>query len=98
MKPVDIKPNTYINSSKEITYQDPKFKVGDNIRISKYNNSFAKEYIPNLCEQVFVITKVKNTAPWIYILLVLLKEKKMLEPFTKKNWKKKFKKSLELKK
>ena len=67
MKPVDIKPNTYINSSKEITYQDPKFKVGDNIRISKYNNSFAKGYIPNLCEQVFVITKVKNTEPWIYI-------------------------------
>ena len=28
MKPIDIKPNTYIDSSKEINYKDPKFKVG----------------------------------------------------------------------
>ena len=27
MKPVDVKPNTDINSSKEITDKDPKFKI-----------------------------------------------------------------------
>ena len=29
MKPIDVKDNTYINTSKEINNKDPKFKVGD---------------------------------------------------------------------
>ena len=36
MKPVDIKSNTYIDSNKEINDQHPKFKIGDNVRISKH--------------------------------------------------------------
>ena len=36
MKPIDVKDNTYINTSKEINNKDPKFKVGDHVRISKY--------------------------------------------------------------
>ena len=47
MKPVDINRNTYINSSKEIYDEDPKFKIGDIVRISKYKNVFAKGYVPN---------------------------------------------------
>ena len=42
MKPIDVKDNTYINTSKEINNKDPKFKVGDRVRISKYKNIFAK--------------------------------------------------------
>ena len=33
MKPVDVKLSTYIDTSKEINYEDPKFKIGDIIRI-----------------------------------------------------------------
>ena len=47
MKPVDVKSNTYIDSSKEINDKDPKFKIGDIVRISKYKNIFAKDYTPN---------------------------------------------------
>ena len=47
MKPVDVKSNTYIDSSKEINNKDPKFKIGDIVRISKYKNIFAKGYTPN---------------------------------------------------
>ena len=47
MKPVDVKSNTYINSGKEINNKDPKFKVGNHVRISKYKNIFAKDYVPN---------------------------------------------------
>ena len=68
MKPIDLKSNTYINSSKEINYQDPKFKLGDIVRISKYKNIFAKGYVLNLSEKVFVIKKVKNTVLWTYII------------------------------
>ena len=68
MKPVDVKSSTSIDSSKEINNKDPKFKIGDIVRISRYKNIFAKAYIPNWSEEVFVIKKVKNTVPWIYII------------------------------
>ena len=68
MKPADVKSNTYIESSKEINNKDPKFKIGDIVRISKYKNIFAKGYVPNWSEEVFVIKKVKNTVPWTYVI------------------------------
>ena len=66
MKSFHIKWNTYINFSKEINNKDPKFKTGDTSRISKYKNIFAKGYVPNWSEEVFLIKKVKNTALWTY--------------------------------
>ena len=68
MKPIDVKDNTYINTSKKINYKDPKFKSGDRVRILKYKNIFAKGYMPNWSEEVFVIKKVKNTVPWTYVI------------------------------
>ena len=56
MKPVDVKSSTYINSCKEIDDRDPKFEIGDIVRISKYKNIFGKDYIPNWSEE-----EVKNT-------------------------------------
>ena len=97
MKPVDVKSNTYIESSKEIFNKYPKFKAGDTVRISKYKNIFAKGYAPNWSEEIFVIKKVKNVVPWINVIMILM-EKKLLERFTKTNFKKQTKKSLELKK
>ena len=68
MKPIDVKDNTYLNVDKEINNKDPKFKVGDRLRISKYKNIFAKGYMPNWSEEVFIIKKVKNTIPWTYVI------------------------------
>ena len=68
MKPIDVKDNTYINTDKEINNKDPKFKVGDHVRISKYKNIFAEGFTPNWSEEVFVIKKVKNTVPWTYVI------------------------------
>ena len=42
MKQIDVKGDTYINSSKEVNEKDPKFEVGENVRISKHKNIFAK--------------------------------------------------------
>ena len=53
MKPFDVKSNTYINSSKDINDEDPKFKIADIVRISKYKNIFAKSYVPNRSEEIF---------------------------------------------
>ena len=68
MKPVNVEHNTYIDFEKEVNDKDPKFKVGDHVRISEYKNIFAKGYTPNWSEEVFIIKKVKNTVPWIYII------------------------------
>ena len=43
--------------------KDPKFKVSDIVRISKYKNIFAKGYTLNWSEEVFIINKIKNTVP-----------------------------------
>ena len=47
MKSMDVKDNTYVDSKKEVDDKDPKFKVGDHVRISKYKNIFAEGYTPN---------------------------------------------------
>ena len=63
MKPVDVKDNTYIDFKKQANDKDPKFKVGDHVRISKYKNIVAKGYTPNWSEEVF-----KNTVTWTYVI------------------------------
>ena len=55
MKPINVKDNTYVNFGKDGSDKDPKFQVGDHVRISKYKNIFAKGYTPNRSEEGFVI-------------------------------------------
>ena len=58
----------YIDFNKENNQKGPKFKVGDNVRISKYKTIFAKGYVPIWSEEVFGIKKVKNTVLWTYVI------------------------------
>ena len=83
MKPIDVKDNTHVDSI-EVTDKDHKFEVGDRVRISKYKNIFAKGYMSNWSEEVFIIEKVKSTAPWTYVINDLNGEE-LLEHFMKKN-------------
>ena len=68
MKPADVNGNTYIDSSKDVDDKDPKFKVGDHVRISKKKKILPKGYTPNSPEDVFVIKKIKNTVPRTYVI------------------------------
>ena len=61
MKASDVKQSTYIDCNKEVNDKDPKFKIGDTVRLSKYKIIFGKGYVPNGSEEVSVIKKVKNT-------------------------------------
>ena len=65
MKLVDVKSSTYIDSSKENSNKDPKFKICDNVRVPKYKNIFANVYTPNWSEEVFVIKNITNTVPYV---------------------------------
>ena len=68
MKPVDVKSSTYFDFITENEKEDPKFKLVDHVRISKYKTIFLKGYIPNWSEEFFVIKKVKNTVPQTYVI------------------------------
>ena len=58
----------HINIDKEVNDKDPKFKVGDHLRISKYKNIFAKGNTPNWSEEIFVIKGIENTVPQTYVI------------------------------
>ena len=68
MKPIHNTSGSYAEYNEDSNENKPKFKVGDHVRISKYKNIFAKEYIPNWSEEVFIINKIKNTVPWTYAI------------------------------
>ena len=68
IKPKDVTDDSFVEYSEETNNKSPEFKVGDNVRISKYKNVFAKGYTPNWSEEVFVVNKVQNTVPWTYLI------------------------------
>ena len=68
MKPITFKDDTYIDFEIRDNDKDPKLKIGDQVRISKYKNILAKGYMPNWSEEVFIISKIKNTVPWTYVI------------------------------
>ena len=92
MKPVDVKDNTYIDFLKKVNDKDPKFKVGDYVRISKYKNIFAKGV------KKFLYLKKLQIHFHGHMLLMISMMKKLLEHFMKKNCKRLIKNNSELKK
>ena len=75
IKPIDVTSDSYAKYNEDSNVSKPKFKVGDRDRISKYENTFAKGYTQNWSEEVFVISKIKDTVPWTYVVSTLNGEK-----------------------
>ena len=68
MKPIDVTCDSYTEYNEDVNVTKPKFKVGDHVRISKYTNIFAKGYTKNWSEELFVVSKIKNTVPWACVI------------------------------
>ena len=68
MKSIGVASDSYAKYNEDSNEKDPKFKIGDYVRISKYKNIFAKGYTQNWSEEVFIISKIKNTVPWTYAI------------------------------
>ena len=68
MKSIDVKNYSFAEYNEESNGKDPKFKVDDHVRISKYKNIFAKGYALNWSEEIFTVKKIKNTVPWSYVI------------------------------
>ena len=67
MKPEDVSDNVLVEYAEESNKEDPKFRVGDNVRVSKHKNIFAKGYTSNWSEKFFILSKTQNTVPWTYL-------------------------------
>ena len=67
VKPIDDKNDSFAEYNEESNEKDPKFKVNDHVKISKYKNIFANGYTPNWKEEIFVVKKI-NTVPWTYVI------------------------------
>ena len=74
MKPIDVKSKSHAEYNVDCNDKDPKFKIGDHVRISRHKKISAKEYGPHWSEEVFVIKKVKNTVLWTYVIMDLNSE------------------------
>ena len=68
MKPIEVTNDYFAGHNEESNKKSPKFKVCDHVRISKYKNIFAKGYAPNWFEEVFIVSKIKNTVLWTYVI------------------------------
>ena len=93
MKVIVVKSGSYAEYNVDSNAKDAKFKIGDHARISKSKNSLTKGYTPNWSEEV-VISKIKNTLPWTYIINDLNGEE-ILGTFYEKNFRRLIKKNLE---
>ena len=93
-KPIDVRDHCYAKYNENSNKKDPKFKVSDYVRLSKHKNIFAKGYAPNWSEEVFVVSKIKNTVLWTYVINDLNGEE-ITGSFYEKEFKKLVKKNLE---
>lgn len=74
-KPVDVnesneyivKSNIYSSQLKKLTPK-AKYRVGDQVRISKYKSDFYKGYTPNWSTEIFKIVKINRSNPITYHL------------------------------
>ena len=89
MKPIDdITSDSYPKYNEDSNEKNPKFKVGDHVRISKYKNIFAKGSTQNWSEEDFVPSKIKNTVSLTYVISDL-----NVEPITGSFYKKELQKT-----
>ena len=68
IKPIGVTSDSYAEYNKDSNEKDPKFKVGDHVRISKYKSIFAKGSTQNWSEEVYIISRIKNTVPWTLVI------------------------------
>ena len=94
MKPIDVTPNSYAGYKEDSNGKDPKFKVGDHVRISKYKKFLLKDTL-QIGQKKFLLLAKWKIQFHRHMLLMIWMMKKLLEVFMKKNWKKLVKKNLE---
>ena len=68
MNPIDVTSDSFAEYNEDSNLKNPKCKVGEHVKISKYKNIFAKRYASNWSVEIFIVSKSKNTVSWSYVI------------------------------
>ena len=60
MKSIDVRSDSYAEYNEDFNEKDPKFKVGDRVRVSKYKNIFAKDILKTGPKKFLSLAKLKQ--------------------------------------
>ena len=63
-----------LDKTRSIPITNPKFKIGDTVRLSRTKAIFEKGYLPNWSEELYIVDKVQDTIPITHKVKNLLDE------------------------
>ena len=93
MKPTDVTDDSCVDYNEDFNKKDPKFKVGNLIRNSKYKKNLLKDTHEIGLKKFLLLIKLKIQFLGLMLLMILM-VKKLMEVFMKKNCEKLVKKNL----
>ena len=70
MKPIDVTSNSYAEYNENSNEKDPKFKVGDRVRISKYKNILLKHILKISQKKFLLLAKLKIQFRGLMLLVI----------------------------
>ena len=59
MKPIDVTDDSYAEYNEDFNKKDPKFKIGDHVRISKYKTFLLKDILQIGRKKFLLLVKLK---------------------------------------
>ena len=68
MKPIDVASDSYADYNEDSNKKILSLKLVIVLEFQNIKKIFAKRYVPNWSEEVFVVSKIKNTASWTYVI------------------------------
>ena len=69
MKPIDITNDSYAEYNENPNKKDPKFKLVSMLEFQNIKTFLLRYILPNWSEEMFVISKIKNTVLWTYLMI-----------------------------
>ena len=70
MKPIDVTVDSYAKYNEDFNEKDPKFKVGDHVRISKYKNILLKDALQIGQKKFLLLVKLKIQFLGLMLLVI----------------------------
>ena len=68
MEPIDVTGNSYAKCNKIQIKKILNLNLVTMLEFQNIKNIFAKEYAANWSEEIFVVSKIKNTVPGTYLI------------------------------
>ena len=70
MKPIDVTSDFYAEYNEDSNEKDPKFKVGDHVRVSKHKKFLLKDILQISLKKFFLLAKLKIQFHRLMLLVI----------------------------